>query len=81
MRSNTHQKGDIVEIKNNLKKVARKTGSHLNRNKVAYAASAVAIAAIVLQQRNNNSFQSFLLEKGIDPMEFYMPDFAAELAS
>jgi len=63
-----------VEIKTTLKNTARKVGSHLNRNKVAYVAGAVAISAIALQQRNNNAFQAFLTEKGIDPQEFYFPE-------
>ena len=63
-----------MEIKTTIKNTARKVGNHLNRNKVAYAAGAVAIGAIALQQRNNNAFQNFLTEKGIDPMEFYNPE-------
>lgn len=70
-----------MEIKTTINNTARKVGSHLNRNKVAYAAGAVAIAAIALQQRNNNAFSGFLVDKGIDPMEFYCPEALAELAS
>lgn len=70
-----------MEVKNTIKSTARKVGSHLNRNKVAYVAGAVAVAAIALQQANNNSFRNFMIEEGIDPMKYYNPEFAAELAS
>lgn len=53
--------------------------NHLNRNKVAYIAGTVAIAAIVTQQYNLKSFYNFLTEKGIDPAEYINPEAFAEL--
>jgi hypothetical protein len=64
---------------NNVKTVALKTKNHLNRHKVAYAAGAVAIAAIALQQHNLKEFTKFLVEKGIDPAEYFNPEALAEL--
>ena len=62
---------------NNVKTVALKTKNHLNRHKVAYAAGAVA--AIALQQHNLKEFTKFLVEKGIDPAEYFNPEALAEL--
>ena len=64
---------------NKIKNIARKTYDHYDRNRVSYALGAVAIAAIVLQQRNLKAFYAFLGERGIDPMEFYCPEAYAEL--
>jgi hypothetical protein len=64
-----------------IKKTAIKTKNHLNRNKTSYALGAVAIAAIALQQRNLRTFKEFLIEKGIDPIEFFTPEYYAELNS
>jgi hypothetical protein len=52
--------------------------NHVSRHRVAYAASAVAIGAVALQQRNNAAFSAFLEEKGIDPTEFYCPELYQE---
>lgn len=58
--------------------VYRKVKSNVARNKVAYAASMIAVAAVMLQQSNNKAFYSFLTEKGIDPEEYYSPESYAE---
>lgn len=63
----------------NAKTVASKVGNHLNRHKFTYAAGAVAIAAIAIQQENLKLFKSFLIEKGIDPVEYFNPESLAEL--
>jgi hypothetical protein len=62
-----------------IKKKAVSAKDHVKNNKFAYSASAVAIAAIALQQRNRIAFYAFLEEKGIDPMEYYCPEYFAEL--
>lgn len=59
---------------NRIKQIAVSTKNHVARNKVAYAASTVAVMAIALQQTNRNAFYAFLEEKGIDPMEYYCPE-------
>ncbi len=66
---------------NHFKSTARKVKNHIISYKGAYAMGAVAIAAIALQQKNRSDFYEFLAAKGIDPMEFYSPEYFAELAS
>lgn len=66
---------------NYIKDKAIKIKNHVARNKAAYAMSCFAIAAIALQQRNRIAFYKFLEEKGIDPMEYYSPEYFAELNS
>lgn len=62
----------------NVKSVALKAKNHVASHKFAYVATGVAIAAIALQQRNVKDFYKFLVEKGIDPEEFYCPESFAE---
>lgn len=64
---------------NTIKTRAIATKNHLKSNKVAYAASAVAITAIAVQQSNLSAFYAFLEEKGIDPLEFINPEAFAEI--
>lgn len=64
---------------NNIKSVALKAKNNVTTHKAAYIAGAIAIAAIVLQQHNLKVFYEFLEEKGIDPMEYYCPEYFAEL--
>jgi hypothetical protein len=52
--------------------------NHLKDHKFAYTASAVAIAAIALQQSNARAFLKFLDEKGIDRLEYLNPEMLAE---
>lgn len=56
--------------KQTLKRIRNNVASH----KAAYVASAVAVTAIALQQRNRKQFDKFLTSKGIDPEEFYCPE-------
>lgn len=63
-----------------IKARAIATKNHLKSHKAAYAASTVALAAIMLQQKNLKDFYAFLEEKGIDPMEFTCPEALAEMA-
>lgn len=65
---------------NKIKSGATSIKDHVKTHKFGYAASAVAIGAIALQQKNAHDFYAFLEEKGIDPMEFYCPEALAELA-
>jgi hypothetical protein len=65
---------------NKIKTGATSVKDHVKRHKGTYAASTVAIAAIMLQQKNLKDFYAFLEEKGIDPMEFLCPEALAEMA-
>lgn len=66
---------------NHFKSTTIRVKNHVIRHKGTYAMGAVAIAAIALQQRNRVDFYEFLTAKGIDPMEFYSPEYFAELNS
>jgi hypothetical protein len=66
---------------NKIKATARKVTNHVSRNRWTYVASSVAALAILLQQANNRAFQAFLIEKGIDPLEYYCPELLEELNS
>lgn len=61
-----------------IKSQAISIKNHVARNKVPYVLAAVALLAILLQQTNKNAFYAFLEEKGIDPMEYYAPEFYFE---
>ena len=65
--------------KDNLKVIPSKVKNHLLRNKFAYAAGAVAIAAIALQQSNRKAWTEFLISKEIDPNEFFNPELLEEM--
>lgn len=65
---------------NKIKTGATSVKDHVTSHKAAYAASAIAITAIALQQKNVKDFYAFLEEKNIDPMEFYCPEALAEMA-
>ena len=66
-------------MQNTIKAVPFKIKNHVVRHKAAYAMGVVAVAAIALQQRNLKQYNAFLVEKGIDPMEYYNPEYYAEL--
>jgi hypothetical protein len=70
-----------TDMKVQLKATALKIKNHVVRHRVSYVVGGIASAAIVLQQRNRKAFEGFLVEKGIDPMEFYFPESVQELAS
>jgi hypothetical protein len=56
----------------------RKIREHLKANRTAYIMTAVAISAIALQQLNRTQFDKFLVSKGIDPDEYYCPEYYYE---
>lgn len=66
-------------MKNAIKKSAIATKNHVSRNKFAYSALTVAALAIWLQQHNVREFYKFLESRGIDPMEYYCPEYFEEL--
>lgn len=65
-------------MKDTFKAVPSKIKNHVASHKAAYVAGAVAVAAIALQQRNRKDFYKFLIEKNIDPEEYYFPEAFAE---
>lgn len=66
-------------MKKNLKSIAIKAKNHVKNHKFAYLMTAVATAAVVGNQRNIKGFTSFLEEKGIDPTEYFCPEFYEEM--
>lgn len=65
---NASVKKTLTSVKNNVK-----------NHKAAYVFGAIAIGAIALQQSNVKSFTAFLEEKGIDPTEYFCPEYFEEL--
>ena len=52
---------------------------HVGRHKGTYFMGSIAFALLLANLRNSNEFSEFLIEKGIDPNEFFLTpeDFAA----
>jgi hypothetical protein len=65
---------DMEQVKERIKSGAIKIKNHVVRHKAAYAFGGLAVTAVVLQKQQAKAFEGFLVEKGIDPMEFYLPD-------
>lgn len=63
-----------MEIKNKIKVVATRVKDHVVTHKAAYAFGGLAVTAIALQKKQSKEFDKFLTSKGIDPMEFYLPE-------
>jgi hypothetical protein len=61
------------------KQTLKKIKNHVEANKAAFAMGAVAVAAIALQQHNRKEFYKFLTSKGIDPVEYYHPEYYEEM--
>lgn len=64
---------------NTIKSAASKMKNHVVANKGAYIMGAVAVTAIALLECHRKGFESFLIEKGIDPLEYFVPEEFAEL--
>lgn len=52
---------------------------NLKENKFAYIMGAVAIGAVALQQANVKAFTKFMIEKNIDPNEYFCPELVEEM--
>lgn len=65
---------------NKIKSSATAVKDNVKNHKAAYAASAIAIAAIAVQQRNLKEFYAFLDANGIDKLAFINPEALAEMA-
>jgi hypothetical protein len=60
------------------RRTLKRIKNHFAANKAAYVMGAVALAAIALQQTSRIEHDKFLISKGIDPDEFYCPEYYAE---
>jgi len=65
-------------MKNKTKVIVQKIKNHVSSNKYTYYMGAVAIGAVALQQKNVRDFTKFMIEKNIDPDEYFCPEFVEE---
>jgi len=65
-------------MKNKTQVVVQKIKNHVKSNKYTYYVGAVAIGAVALQQANVKAFTKFMIEKNIDPDEYFCPEELAE---
>jgi LPS sulfotransferase NodH len=63
-------KSKVISVKN-----------HVRRNQVKYAIAGTAMVFLYIQYKASEQWTEFLTEKGIDPMEFFNPEYFAELNS
>ena len=78
MRTITLNK-EIQIMKNKTQVVVQKIKNHVKENKFGYWMGALAISAVALQQRNVHEFTKFMIEKNIDPDEYFCPELVAEM--
>ena len=64
-----------------VKSKAISVKNHVRRNRGKYIALTVASAFLYLQITSAQQWTEFMVEKGIDPMEFFNPEYFAELNS
>jgi hypothetical protein len=57
-------------VSNKLKAVR----NHVWRNKSGYVMGIAFVGAMALVVRNNKGMEAFLIEKGINPVEFFNPE-------
>lgn len=68
---------EVFDIK--PKTTFTKIKNHLKENKMAYIMGGIAIGVFALMQNQRRNFEEFLAEKGIDKLEFYIPEYYEEL--
>lgn len=68
---------EVFDIK--PKTTFTKIKNHLKENKMGYVMTGVAIGVFALMQNQRRNFEEFLEEKGIDKLEFYIPEYYNEL--
>jgi hypothetical protein len=61
-------------MKKTIKEKAISAKNHVVRHRAKYAALATLIVMLELQQISNRQWTEFLVEKGIDPLEFFVPE-------
>jgi LPS sulfotransferase NodH len=64
-----------------VKKNAVSAKNHIHRNRAKYAAGATLIVMARLNYMAAKQWSDFMEEKGIDPMEFFNPEYFEELNS
>jgi hypothetical protein len=80
MRVDTSKRGDS-DMKNKTQVVVQKIKNHVSKNKYTYYMGAVAVGAVALQQKNVRDFTKFMIEKNIDPNEYFCPELIEENAN
>jgi hypothetical protein len=53
--------------------------NHVNTHRGLYVGVTVFTIMVALQYRASQQWSEFLVEKGIDPMEFFIPEYYEEL--
>lgn len=66
-------------MKTTVKKTAVSIKNHVKTHKLELALVVALGAVVALQQSNVQSFTAFLEEKGIDPTEYFCPEYFEEL--
>lgn len=61
-------------MKNKTQVVVQKIKNHVSQHKYNYCMLAVACGAVALQQKNVHDFTQFMVEKNIDPDEYFCPE-------
>lgn len=69
----------MTKITQKVRSLPSTIQNHVKRNRVSYALGTALIGMTALQQKNVTDFYAFLVEKGIDPTEFYCPELYEEL--
>lgn len=65
-------------MKNATKAAVLKIKNHVSKNKYTYYMGIVAVGAVALQQKNVRDFTKFMIEKDIDPNEYFCPEMIEE---
>jgi len=63
------------------KQILTKVKNHVAANKAAYVMGGVAVTTFALMQRSHRQFNEFLTDKGIDPDEYWCPEYYEEKQS
>lgn len=63
----------------NIKIKATSAKEHVIRNRAKYAAAATVVVCFSVHRVAVKQWDAFLVEKGIDPTEFYCPEYFEEL--
>lgn len=66
---------------NPIKSKAVSVKNHVIRNRAKYATLITFLVMVEVQHMSALQWTEFLKEKGIDPLEFYNPEYFAELNS
>lgn len=64
---------------NTIKTKAVSAKNHISKHRFKYGVATGFAAGLYLMHRSREQLEEFLAEKGIDPMEYYNPEYFAEL--